>query len=301
MGIESRLVAAGRRRTGHDFDLKVSFPKRFLQVILTASRTRTRVSIKKRHSDRDKSYSEVSILKMQGNRPPGPARGRPVSSTPQPTYSLEDNLALTLTPISRPPPPSPLTDTPNLKPPKSKIRRQLFPRLLPGPGQPLVVPQPQGPLYPPAELFNIQQRAPRPQAPVQEVCLPFQEKRKVPQHIQPNLPIVLPPPKPIAKGDLPGHSKACSAGSVEAWKAEGSQITGRVLACKAHGQHPSGAHRKRGCGLCRRAEGQGSGVCPGLGQVCGREGWLRGEGQGVSSTEHPLVCQEPAPPDPSKA
>ena len=93
MGIESQLVAAGRRRTGHDFDLKVSFPKRFLQVILTASRTRTRVSIKKRHSDRDKSYSEVSILKMQGNRPPGPARGRPVSSSPQPTYSLEDDIA----------------------------------------------------------------------------------------------------------------------------------------------------------------------------------------------------------------
>ena len=102
MGIESRLVAAGRRRTGHDFDLKVSFPKRFLQVILTASRTRTRVSIKKRHSDRDKSYSEVSILKMQGNRPPGPARGRPVSSSPQPTYSLEDDLALTPTPSSEP-------------------------------------------------------------------------------------------------------------------------------------------------------------------------------------------------------
>ena len=102
MGIESQLVAAGRRRTGHDFDLKVSFPKRFLQVILTASRTRTRVSIKKRHSDRDKSYSEVSILKMQGNRPPGPARGRPVSSTPQPTYSLEDDLALTPTPSSEP-------------------------------------------------------------------------------------------------------------------------------------------------------------------------------------------------------
>ena len=30
---------------------------------------------------------------MQGNRPPGPARGRPVSSSPQPTYSLEDDIA----------------------------------------------------------------------------------------------------------------------------------------------------------------------------------------------------------------
>ena len=140
---------------------------------------------------------------MQGNRPPGPARGRPVSSTPQPTYSLEDDLALTPTPISRPPPPLPLTDTPNLKPPKSKIRRQLFPRLLPGPGQPLVVPQPQGPLYLPAELFNIRQRALRPQAPMQEVCLPFQEKRKVPQHVQPNLPIVLLPPKPIIRTPMP--------------------------------------------------------------------------------------------------